>query len=332
MDEVHVDVARSPGATLFSVVRDVLGDAGGGVPQPWRNAVRAALPADAAALVSPLLNTGKRWIPDSLALTDHLRTTSMRAILDEVDGLDPRALADEVSDLYRTSMPQAWQRFVEAPGAFLAAYGQVLRAAWTVMEPLWARADGLIARETERIGAAVVSHGLDAVLNALSASLRYADGTLCLPHSPCPRHRSELDGRRLMLVPLASGFTAGMYNAQRDDYVWIGYPLPGLGRIATRAHPAPPPAPDSALTQVLGPIRAAILRQSSSLPSVSELARHLHLGVSTITYHCRQLAAAGLLHRERHGREVRLRLTPRGTELLDLLTGPPEAVRTRGSR
>ncbi|MEV0203155.1 winged helix-turn-helix domain-containing protein [Nonomuraea sp. NPDC050691] len=306
------------------MLRDVIGDTRSGVPASWRDAVRGALPAG-AALVRPLLSTRDCWMPDSLALTADLRTTSMGTVLRELGGLDPQALADEVSSHYRTSMPPAWQRFVDDPGAFLTAYRQVLRAAWAVMEPLWARADSLFARETERIGAAVVSRGLDAVLSGLSTPLRYVDGTLHLPHPPCRRPPSELGGRRLVLVPLASGFSASMYDVERDDLVWIGYPLPGLGRIVTRTHPAAPTAPDSALTRILGPIRAAILRASSPQPSVSELARHLHLGVSTITYHCDQLTAAGLLHRERRGREVRLRLTHRGTEILDLFAGPSEA-------
>ncbi|MBN6051603.1 hypothetical protein JYK22_06605, partial [Nonomuraea sp. RK-328] len=324
LDEVHVDVRRSPGATLFSVLRDVLGDTRGGVPAAWRDAVRGALPAGAAA-VRPLLSTRDCWMPDALALTGDLHATSMGTVLGELGGLDPQALSDEVSSHYRTSMPLAWQRFVDAPDAFLTAYREVLRAAWTVMEPLWARADSLFARETERIGAAVVSRGLDVVLGGLSASIRYVDGTLHLPHPPCRRDPPGLDGRRLVLVPLASGFTAGMYDVERDDLAWIGYPLPGLGRIATRTQPVAPAAPDTALTRILGPIRAAILRASSPRPSVSELAHHLHLGVSTITYHCDQLTAAGLLRRERHGREVRLHLTHRGAEILDLFAGPSEA-------
>ncbi|NJP89407.1 hypothetical protein HCN51_08100 [Nonomuraea sp. FMUSA5-5] len=317
LDEVRVEVRRSPGATLFSLLRDILGGEPSGVPASWRHAVREALPAS-AALIGPLLNgSGCPWTPRSLTLVDSARTTSMSTLLRELEELDPQELAAEVARHFGDSAPPFWQRILDDPEAFLAVYVKVVRAAATVIEPLWARADSLFARETEPIGAAVVSGGLDAVLTGLSPSLRYLDGRLRLPRVPAGA-RPGLDGRRLVLVPLASGFKASMYGVERDDLVWIGYPLPGLGRIVTRAAPAP--SQDSALTRILGPIRAGILRASSWEPSVSDLARHLHLSLGTITYHCDQLTAAGLLHRERRGREVRLRLTHRGAELLDLLT------------
>jgi DNA-binding MarR family transcriptional regulator len=53
---------------------------------------------------------------------------------------------------------------------------------------------------------------------------------------------------------------------------------------------------------------------------MGELAALTRLTPSAITYHCERLGAAGLVRRERHGREVRVVLTPlaeRLTELLD---------------
>ncbi|MGN9840014.1 hypothetical protein ACTMTI_17990 [Nonomuraea sp. H19] len=99
-----------------------------------------------------------------------------------------------------------------------------------MMEPLWARAGSLFARETERIGAAVVSRGLDAVLSGLSSPLRYVDGTLHLPHPPCRRYPPELNGRRLVLVPLASGFSASMCDVERAEILdlFAGSPEAGV--------------------------------------------------------------------------------------------------------
>jgi DNA-binding MarR family transcriptional regulator len=39
---------------------------------------------------------------------------------------------------------------------------------------------------------------------------------------------------------------------------------------------------------------------------------------SAITYHCERLGAAGLVRRERNGREVRVTLTPRAQQLIGL--------------
>ncbi|WP_189787934.1 ArsR/SmtB family transcription factor [Streptomyces capitiformicae] len=317
MDEVHVEVARAPGATLFPVLHEVLGGARHGVPRPWRDAVSTALPA-AADVVRPLFGPGSYWVPDLLALTADVRATSMRAVLSGLEDVDPQGLAAEVAQCFGDRVPRPWQRVLDDPAGILAAYRDVVRAAWRELEPLWAGADALLGKEAERVGAAVVSRSLEGVLTGLSAKVRFADGALEGPYRECDRHL-DLAGRRLMLVPVVSGFTASMYSVDRDDLVWFSYPLPGLGRLGA---PARKPSRKDALTQVLGPLRAGVLRSVQPPATVSELAGLLNVGVSTITYHCEQLKAAGLLRRERHGREVRQRLTTRGVELVELLSGP----------
>nr|WP_237535443.1 winged helix-turn-helix domain-containing protein [Streptomyces sp. SID3343] len=122
-----------------------------------------------------------------------------------------------------------------------------------------------------------------------------------------------------------------MYGADRNDALWIAYAVPGLGRITGhRGHPgrSDRKAGPDGLSVVLGPVRAEILRSLPGTPTVSELAHHLQVGVSTVTYHCGQLEAAGLLCRERHGRRVRVLPTDRGSALTQLLSAPapPAAV------
>jgi DNA-binding transcriptional ArsR family regulator len=115
-----------------------------------------------------------------------------------------------------------------------------------------------------------------------------------------------------------------MYAADRSDALLIGYPVPGLGRVGGRegGRPSPADAQTDALDAVLGKVRGEILRYLAHTPTVTELARHLRISLSTATYHCQHLAAAGLLHRERYGREVRLLPTERGTALREVLSMP----------
>jgi DNA-binding transcriptional ArsR family regulator len=167
------------------------------------------------------------------------------------------------------------------------------------------------------VGSAVVSRNLGAVLAGLSPRVRYVDGALELPQ--CAREVFELAGRRLVLVPVVSGTAASMHSLDRDDVAWFSYPLPGLRRLGP---PERQPARKDGLAQLLGPVRAGVLRSVQPPATVSELARALNTGVSTITYHCEYLKAAGLLERERYGREVRQRLTGRGAALVELLTRP----------
>ncbi|MEU6620838.1 winged helix-turn-helix domain-containing protein [Streptomyces litmocidini] len=317
-----MQVSRHPGATLFSVLKDVFGDRAQGVPALWRDTVRRALPAREAAAVGAVIGPRTGWIPDRLALVQDLAASKMSALEGELAAMDPALLAEEVVTFHSAGpTPSAWQPFLDDPASFLDAYRRVVDAAAAAFAPLWRQADVLIGREAERIGLAAVTGGLDGLLTGLGSQVRYAQGTLELPHA-CPSHLTDLGRRPLVLVPLASGYTASMYGADRDDALWIGYAVPGLGRITgDRAEKTDAAAPD-ALSLVLGPVRAQILRALHRRPSISEVAHVAHIGLSTATYHCSQLETAGLLRRERHGRQVRLHPTERGTALTELLAAP----------
>jgi DNA-binding MarR family transcriptional regulator len=100
---------------------------------------------------------------------------------------------------------------------------------------------------------------------------------------------------------------------ERPDICYIGYPLrqPSPGQQATI---------DGTLATVLGPVRAAILRALRQPLTVNALAAAAQCAPTTATYHLHQLAAAGLITREKSGLSVRVSRTARGHELVDLLS------------
>lgn len=321
VDQVNVRVSRHPGVTLFSVLKDVFGGRAHGVPEPWRDTVRRAVPPRTVAAVGPMLASRTCWIPDRLALVDDLGASHMTSLEGELADTDPALLAEEVAAFHSPHpLPPEWRPLLDDPAAFLAAYRDLVGAAWTAFAPLWQQADTLLGREVERIGLAAVTGGLDGLLAGLVSEVRYRDGVLHLPY-PCPSHLADLGRRPLVLMPMASGYTASMYGADREDALWLGYAVPGLGRIAGRGGQDTGSVTDG-LSLVLGPVRAGILRHLPGRPTVSELAHHLHIAVSTATYHCRQLEAAGLLRKDRQGRQVRLLPSERGTALAHLLATP----------
>ncbi|GAA3398771.1 helix-turn-helix domain-containing protein [Streptomyces roseoviridis] len=318
---MHLSVSRHPGTTLFSVLAGAFGDRPQGMPQSWNRIVRQSARPDDGAELRAVFTSGVPWLPDSLSLTRGVRDAAPgphpRGVEEELDALDAEVLQQEIARRFGDAVPEHWRRIADRPRRFLDAYRRLAHSVWSAFCPLWRRADGLLLREAERVGVASVTGGLAPLLNTLGASVRYADGLLELPHA-CPSHLSDR-GRRLVLAPLASGFSACAYSAEDPDLIWIGYPLPGLGQLTEGADTQPRRVSDP-LETVLGPVRAAILRAARRGPSVSETARQAHVTVSTATYHCGQLARAGLLRRTRHGREVRLRLTDTGAALLDLLS------------
>ena len=94
--------------------------------------------------------------------------------------------------------------------------------------------------------------------------------------------------------------------------------MPGVGNLwSMNADQAP--KSDDALTLVLGPVRAALLRALDRPLTMTELARRAGCTPSTLSYHCDRLVATDLVERRRTGTAIRVSRTVRGSELVDLL-------------
>ncbi|MDG9719904.1 winged helix-turn-helix domain-containing protein [Streptomyces sp. DH24] len=288
-----------------------------GVPAPLRALVRQSLPPSHAAAMSAVFASAC-WAPDALSLTRDLDAGGEAAVPAELDALEPDALLAELHRQFGDTPPARWRAAAARPREFLDAYRAAVYAVWQNLLPVWRTAEPYVRREQERIGLAAVTGTLDVLVGSLGGRARYADGAFTLPHE-CPHHLAELGQRRVVLVPLASGYSADTYSAERDDVLWFGYPLPGLGQVLADVAPQATTGADR-LTTLLGRARAGILRSARRRPSLSETARHIGLSVSTASYHCDQLTESGLLLRQRQGQQVRLHLTERGDALLDLLT------------
>jgi hypothetical protein len=215
-----------------------------------------------------------------------------------------------------TPLPH-WRAAAAQPRVFLSTYRNTLRAVWDALALLWQEAAPYLQREQERVGLATVTKSLEALFGSLGGHVRYADGAFHLPHA-CPSHLTTLGQRPIVLVPLASEYATGTYSAERDDVLWLGYPLPGLPQLISSSTPTAVTDADR-LALLLGRARAGILRHAHRRPSLSDTARHVGISVSTASYHCDQLTHAGLLVRQRQGQQVRLHLTDKGNALMDLL-------------
>lgn len=310
--DVRVDVGSTAMPTLISLVTVALGGPAQGVPPHWARLIRRALPPQDAEAVRPVFEQRSVVLPDSLCRLG--LGLPMSAQLEQLAGTESGQLVREVATLTEGgAVPRYWQPVLRRPRHWLEQYVAVMAAAWRTYAPLWKQSAALRARETERIGAAVVTGALDALLAGISPRARYAGDSLFLQDSR--PYRVELGGRRVVLVPLASGSSASVFNLDEQGLVWFGYSLPGLGSL-TRTEPL---AAD-ALGLLVGPIRATILRELARPVTMGALASAIDAGASTATYHCGQLAAAGLVLRERTGREVRVERTARGDALVDLLS------------
>lgn len=315
LDRVPLTVSRQPGATLFSLVFQVLGRKRHGVPAPLRDLVHNAMPTSGAEVLYAALAPGA-WAPDSLSLTRDLDASGPSAVPDELDALDPEVFMAELHLEHGSTPLTHWRAAAAHPRAFLSAYRNALLAVWDALAPLWQEAAPYLQREQERVGLATVTNSLEALFDSLGGRVRYADGAFHLPHE-CPSSLATLGERRVVLVPLASGH-ACTYSAEREDVLWLGYPLPGLAQLLSPSTSTAGADADR-LASLLGRARAGILRHAQRRPSISDAARHVGVSVSTASYHCDQLTHAGLLIRQRQGQRVRLHLTDKGNALMDLL-------------
>lgn len=299
-----------PGPSLMSIVADALGGRRQGVPAAWSEAVRAAGGRRAPAVLAPLFAPGTVAVPDCLTLSTAMGSVPIAEQLAALRELPTTTLLEQLHADSGGRPPPGWLPVLTAPRRFLAAYADVLDGAWRAVGPVWGRAAELLDREAarvERCGADVTL-----VLAGTHTRLRARPGRIGLP-DPNPE-TFDRAGRPVALLPLVSGHGASVFSVDRPDEVWLGYPVPGVRQLFG----APPPARRTALDLVLGEVRAEVLRRADGA-TASRVAGEVGCAMSTLTYHCDHLVAAGLLRRDRDGRVVVLHRTDRGVALLGLL-------------
>ncbi|MER6838425.1 ArsR/SmtB family transcription factor [Streptomyces cellulosae] len=318
LDDARVSVAYHQGATVLSLIADVFGGRSHGVPSQWRRMVRDAVPAGTGQVLRPLFDPEYSVIPDCVTPTASMPRGDVLVQCQQLHDLSATDLLAELETEFSTVVPPQWRPVVDRPTQWIRVYAQVIQAVWQAFMPVWERARPLLERETERVGSAVVRGCTDTVLSGLSSRSRLTGDRLLLPDPQNDTY--ALDGRRIVLVPVVSGPRTCMFALDRTDLVWIGYPLPGVGRLwDADVGPRPDPARD-ALTLVVGDVRARVLRAVGTPATMGDVAARVGCSPANLTHHCVRLEQSGLIVRRREGQYVRLVRTPRGHALVDLLT------------
>lgn len=316
-ERAGIAVVRSP---QFSAVSLTLSAAIrrtriGTTPNPdWRppdDVVRALRPASGFAL-SPILRTGLAVIPEVSSPIVEPRDVSVAEQVDALHAAPDRALLDDLAGVYGADVPEFWQPAAERPDRWRASMASAVTDTWRALEPTWHGAAARLGTEIERAGTARVRGATGALLDTLHERIHFADGWLSV--DTATEESFELGGRTLILVPMLVGPHAMIVNFMHPRYAWIGYPLPGTA--APRSTRGPDP-----LAEVLGDVRAAILRAVVVPMAAGALASAVQAAPNTVSYHCAQLERSGLLARRRVGRSVRIAATDRGRQLIDLLAG-----------
>lgn len=316
MTRLRVSVVRDPMPTLLSLLADVYGHRPQGVVEPWRRLVRQTTPADAAAVLHPMFAPRTPALPDCISplVHHHAEGAGPDEHLERIRDTAPEVLFDDLYRIFGEDIPAPWRPVVAAPTRWLHGVADVMAGAWDAFGPVWNRASALFDREIERVGAAVVRTAPETVLLGLGSRHLYTDGVLNIED----RYPEDfaLNGRTLAFVPIISSSTPSLCELDRPDMVWLGYAMPGQGRLHLREELDPPRT--DALGVAIGPARARILRMLTTPATMSDVAGWISATAPAATYHCRQLESAGLLTRRRLGSFTEVRRTVRGEALVDL--------------
>lgn len=227
-------------------------------------------------------------------------------------------LQTDLTRNFGPTLPARWRPAADQPRRWLDSFATAAADGWSVLGPLWHRAQPLIDQEIRRAGTALVRGSLDALLNSLHPRIRYQNGELIVLDN-CDSTRS-LANRPLVLVPMICGPNGTAISFGLSEVAFIGYPVRGLASPATAFRPPSTGRDQDPLALILGDARAHVLRAVHRPLTIGQLAASLGHGAATASYHCDRLETAGLITRNRRGQSVWISRTPRGDELIDILS------------
>ncbi|WCB92871.1 hypothetical protein DSM104299_01571 [Baekduia alba] len=262
-------------------------------------------------LLSAVIPTGGRWYPDFVIPPPTEAQPRLEGELRRVLETDPAQVAHEMRLAYPDGLPPAARLLVDRPGTGIRRLVDQMRAFWdAVLAPRWEDILALLEAEIAERGRNLATIGPAAAFADLGDEVAWRDGGVEV------RARTErevdLAGRGLLLVPAVFSWPVVW---PINDPPWqptIVYPPRGIADLW-----APQALRDtSALDDLLGARRAAVLNGLDRPVSTLDLARRLGASPAGVSGHLGVLRRAGLVIGRRDGRQVLYGRTGAGDRLL----------------
>jgi DNA-binding transcriptional ArsR family regulator len=301
----------TPLPSLQGALVDAVGTGRKGTPMAWRRAIRVHLRERDYETLAPFVTPGQTLVPDPLLGLAEPPGESLKGGIERMIATPDDELLAETEVCRTATGTTVWRELERDPARWLRRYVGSLLRAWKGFGPIWRQAQAALDREVERIG---VATALDAQLELLDGLLAHGsvdDGRWCLS-CRFAEGRKELPDTGLVLTPLVAGDGGSIIDVAESTMRRVGYPVPGLRHLGTDEPEGP------ALEGLLGIPRAQILRALECPTSIGRLAEAIRAVPSAATHHVSALEAAGLVLRDRCGRQVLVHLTARGRSLLEL--------------
>ncbi|MEU8718588.1 winged helix-turn-helix domain-containing protein [Streptomyces sp. NPDC048663] len=224
-------------------------------------------------------------------------------------------LARNLEGLPRPS--QYVQRILDAPDV-VTQLADAIEAGWqALVEPDWPRLRAVLERDLVHRAGQLAMSGWAAALSNLDPRVSWRSegqaGTIEVRTGSLTkwdRHRPA--GKGLLLMPTVFGTLLSYVEPP-----WacaLVYPARG---VADLLGPPPHTQGGEALSRLVGPRRADVLRALAVPATTSQLVAQLGLSLGTVGSHLTVLRDAGLVTRTRTGRAVRYEHTPLGAALVN---------------
>lgn len=261
-----------------------------------RRLAEARLMRDAELLA--VLTPPSGYFPDFL--TPAVQPTGLDAGVETVLATSKQRLRAEVGRLEGGRGTGAWLDDIAAgrPAALHRLGVAMRRYHQTVVTPHVDQAAEITGRWVTRLAHRTLSHGVDAVLSRLGPATRWRAPVLEVDY-PVERDL-HLEGRGLSLVPTFFGINHPITLADPRLQPVLVYPVsrepfwrPVLG--------AEDQSQTDALSELLGPTRAAVLRLMDMELTTTALAARTQSSPSSVSRHTAVLRRAGLITTRRSG-------------------------------
>lgn len=288
--------------------------------RPWCEWLRPRLDQVDLALLTTLVRPAG-YVPDFLVPSPVRRSASFESALRQVRAADPAEVAWQLRHLadhplaargpQRAERRRLLQKLAARPDAGLGRITAALEQYWSVaLAPHWTRLQALLRFDIAFRLEQLADEGLQVLLRNLHPSVSYTGSTLRIVKYY--DGDADLSGRGLLLVPCAFAWPDVLVLTAEPNVPTVSYSPRGIGTLWERAGTND----GSALAEVIGRTRAALLSQLDLPMSTTALASALALSPPTLSAHLQALNRAGIVAARREGRAVLYTRTDLGTRLL----------------
>ncbi|TDO48606.1 helix-turn-helix protein [Kribbella sp. VKM Ac-2527] len=316
-DVSRIRFAFSPIWETVTSVRALSNNSLGSVHGPWLRKVRPYVEGADLTLLRALI-PADGYIPDFITPAPPRRSTSLESGLAAIAATSPELVVRELTMLNDGTPHPLLPGLIADPERALDRITGALRSYWQrTIEPDWRRMRALLQEDLAFRLDELASGGIDRLFRNLHPSVRLVGDRIEIDRPFCCYGGDVLSGQGLILIPCVFTWPTTLRVTAAPHVPMLTYPPRGLGRLwENRLETSGLGTTGSALAELVGRTRAAIVSHLDLPMSTTHLAHQLDLSAPTLSAHLSILRNAGVVDSRRDGRTVLYYRTSLGNHLL----------------